>query len=220
MPFHHRLTLRTVIIGRNILHILALFLNTFQKSFDKMMCSLESSHPQPWVNNGGIWCQRQCAPLTTESMMRLGDGGRLGGVAGTYIEKTVQVEGEYPNTVNNLDSAKRRVMTSSSLAVSFFCLLALSSACYIQNCPIGGKRSVLDLMDVRKVRQVFAKPFKYFWNLVVNIFGGWFTKGKIECSLCKGICTSPGIPVVLEPSGSGDIALKWFYIPVDLFGFL
>lgn len=30
-------------------------------------------------------------------------------------------------------------------------LLALSSACYIQNCPIGGKRAVLD-MDIRKVR--------------------------------------------------------------------
>ncbi|CAI9569423.1 unnamed protein product [Staurois parvus] len=39
---------------------------------------------------------------------------------------------------------------NSLLAVSFFCLLAISSACYIQNCPIGGKRSVLDIMDVRK----------------------------------------------------------------------
>ncbi|KFU91277.1 Mesotocin-neurophysin MT, partial [Chaetura pelagica] len=28
-------------------------------------------------------------------------------------------------------------------------LLALSSACYIQNCPIGGKRAILD-MDIRK----------------------------------------------------------------------
>ncbi|XP_073513962.1 mesotocin-neurophysin MT [Phyllobates terribilis] len=36
------------------------------------------------------------------------------------------------------------------LAVTYFCFLALSSACYIQNCPIGGKRSVMDFMDVRK----------------------------------------------------------------------
>nr|AAF76848.1 mesotocin preprohormone [Typhlonectes natans] len=41
-------------------------------------------------------------------------------------------------------------MMYSTLTVYMFGLLALSSACYIQNCPIGGKRSVLDVMDIRK----------------------------------------------------------------------
>ncbi|NXL06715.1 NEUM protein, partial [Mesembrinibis cayennensis] len=40
-------------------------------------------------------------------------------------------------------------MPCKALAVCLLGLLALSSACYIQNCPIGGKRAVLD-MDVRK----------------------------------------------------------------------
>ncbi|KFO80574.1 Vasotocin-neurophysin VT, partial [Cuculus canorus] len=31
-----------------------------------------------------------------------------------------------------------------SLPLSFLCLLALSSACYIQNCPRGGKRALPD----------------------------------------------------------------------------
>lgn len=41
-------------------------------------------------------------------------------------------------------------MPSKALAVCLLGLLALSSACYIQNCPIGGKRAALDV-DVRKV---------------------------------------------------------------------
>lgn len=41
-------------------------------------------------------------------------------------------------------------MPSKALAVCLLGLLALSSACYIQNCPIGGKRAALD-MDIRKV---------------------------------------------------------------------
>ncbi|NWX10530.1 NEUM protein, partial [Caloenas nicobarica] len=36
-----------------------------------------------------------------------------------------------------------------ALALCLLGLLALSSACYIQNCPIGGKRAVPD-MDIRK----------------------------------------------------------------------
>ncbi|XP_009637853.2 oxytocin-neurophysin 1 [Egretta garzetta] len=40
-------------------------------------------------------------------------------------------------------------MSCKALAVCLLGLLALSSACYIQNCPIGGKRAVLD-MDIRK----------------------------------------------------------------------
>lgn len=41
-------------------------------------------------------------------------------------------------------------MHAKALALCLLGLLALSSACYIQNCPIGGKRAVLD-GDVRKV---------------------------------------------------------------------
>ncbi|NXE44960.1 NEUV protein, partial [Casuarius casuarius] len=35
-------------------------------------------------------------------------------------------------------------MADTSLPLSFLCLLALSSACYIQNCPRGGKRALAD----------------------------------------------------------------------------
>lgn len=41
-------------------------------------------------------------------------------------------------------------MAGSSLACCLLGLLALTSACYIQNCPLGGKRAALDL-DVRQV---------------------------------------------------------------------
>ncbi|XP_002747350.2 oxytocin-neurophysin 1 [Callithrix jacchus] len=40
-------------------------------------------------------------------------------------------------------------MAGPSLACCLLGLLALTSACYIQNCPPGGKRAALDL-DVRK----------------------------------------------------------------------
>ncbi|KAJ6658602.1 hypothetical protein lerEdw1_019990, partial [Lerista edwardsae] len=42
-----------------------------------------------------------------------------------------------------------RTMSRSVLAFGVLWLVAVASACYIQNCPIGGKRSILD-MDVRK----------------------------------------------------------------------
>ncbi|XP_007432823.1 vasotocin-neurophysin VT-like [Python bivittatus] len=35
-------------------------------------------------------------------------------------------------------------MPAGALAVYLFCLLAMSSACYIQNCPRGGKRALPD----------------------------------------------------------------------------
>ncbi|NWX86677.1 NEUV protein, partial [Nothoprocta pentlandii] len=35
-------------------------------------------------------------------------------------------------------------MAEPSLPLSFLCLLALASACYIQNCPRGGKRALAD----------------------------------------------------------------------------
>lgn len=41
-------------------------------------------------------------------------------------------------------------MTGPGLACCLLGLLALTSACYIQNCPLGGKRAALDL-DVRQV---------------------------------------------------------------------
>nr|ADK26458.1 oxytocin [Mesocricetus auratus] len=40
-------------------------------------------------------------------------------------------------------------MACPSLACCLLGLLALTSACYIQNCPLGGKRAVLDV-DIRK----------------------------------------------------------------------
>ncbi|NXN97782.1 NEUM protein, partial [Rhinopomastus cyanomelas] len=40
-------------------------------------------------------------------------------------------------------------MSCKIVAACLLGLLALSSACYIQNCPIGGKRAIMD-MDVRK----------------------------------------------------------------------
>ncbi|KAM4841678.1 oxytocin-neurophysin 1 [Thomomys bottae] len=40
-------------------------------------------------------------------------------------------------------------MAGPSLACCLLGLLALTSACYIQNCPLGGKRAALDL-DVRQ----------------------------------------------------------------------
>ncbi|XP_008638122.1 PREDICTED: vasotocin-neurophysin VT-like [Corvus brachyrhynchos] len=42
-------------------------------------------------------------------------------------------------------------MAEPSLPLSFLCLLALSSACYIQNCPRGGKRALAD-SALRQVR--------------------------------------------------------------------
>ncbi|XP_027764567.1 neurophysin 1-like [Empidonax traillii] len=41
------------------------------------------------------------------------------------------------------------IMSCKALALCLLGLLALSSACYIQNCPIGGKRAVTD-MEIRK----------------------------------------------------------------------
>lgn len=48
-------------------------------------------------------------------------------------------------------------MAEPSLPLSFLCLLALSSACYIQNCPRGGKRAVADTA-LRQVRARMGDP--------------------------------------------------------------
>lgn len=45
-----------------------------------------------------------------------------------------------------------------SLACCLLCLVSLTSACYIQNCPLGGKRAVLDV-DIRKVS--LAHPVRF-----------------------------------------------------------
>ncbi|XP_036619500.1 oxytocin-neurophysin 1-like [Trichosurus vulpecula] len=50
-----------------------------------------------------------------------------------------------PGFLPGLASQPRQGLTCCCLLA----LLVLASACYIQNCPIGGKRSALD-MDVRK----------------------------------------------------------------------
>lgn len=58
------------------------------------------------------------------------------------------------NTAAGQDGTQKHpdpaVMSYRALTVCLLGLLALSSACYIQNCPIGGKRAVPD-MDIRKV---------------------------------------------------------------------
>ncbi|EHH19870.1 Oxytocin-neurophysin 1 [Macaca mulatta] len=48
-------------------------------------------------------------------------------------------------------------MAGPSLACCLLGLLALTSACYIQNCPLGGKRAAPDL-DVRKVFFLCCSP--------------------------------------------------------------
>ncbi|NXP19126.1 NEUV protein, partial [Scytalopus superciliaris] len=50
-------------------------------------------------------------------------------------------------------------MAEPSLPLAFLCLLALSSACYIQNCPRGGKRALADtaLRQVRTGREPWAR---------------------------------------------------------------
>ena len=48
-------------------------------------------------------------------------------------------------------------MALPSLACCLLGLLALTSACYITNCPVGGKRAVLDF-DVREVSSHTLAP--------------------------------------------------------------
>ncbi|GCB75462.1 hypothetical protein scyTo_2000032 [Scyliorhinus torazame] len=43
-------------------------------------------------------------------------------------------------------------MQSACLAVSLLCLVSFSRACYFNNCPIGGKRSIMNL-EIRQCMQ-------------------------------------------------------------------
>lgn len=76
-------------------------------------------------------------------------------------------------------------MSCKALAVCLLGLLALSSACYIQNCPIGGKRAVLD-MDIRKVSPGWAgrppNPLLPFSQASPGLLRGrcWQDGGKDE----------------------------------------
>lgn len=54
-------------------------------------------------------------------------------------------------------------MAGPSLACCLLGLLALTSACYIQNCPLGGKRAALDL-DVRKVSASALVEPRWGWR--------------------------------------------------------
>ena len=81
-------------------------------------------------------------------LRKTGDAGasmRKQGAGAIYTRLLVGMRSrKLPDTV---------AMPCKVLAVCLLGLLALSSACYIQNCPIGGKRAVLDMdMDIRKVR--------------------------------------------------------------------
>uniref|UniRef100_UPI00398F09E3 oxytocin-neurophysin 1-like n=1 Tax=Pristiophorus japonicus TaxID=55135 RepID=UPI00398F09E3 len=40
-------------------------------------------------------------------------------------------------------------MQSACLALCLLCLISILSACYITNCPLGGKRSIMD-MEIRQ----------------------------------------------------------------------
>ncbi|XP_035865344.1 oxytocin-neurophysin 1-like [Phyllostomus discolor] len=50
-------------------------------------------------------------------------------------------------------------MALPSLACCLLGLLALTSACYITNCPVGGKRATMDF-DVRKLSQEEPNPLR------------------------------------------------------------
>uniref|UniRef100_A0A8C6Y456 Uncharacterized protein n=1 Tax=Naja naja TaxID=35670 RepID=A0A8C6Y456_NAJNA len=68
-------------------------------------------------------------------------------------------------------------MPAGILLAFLFCLLTLSSACYIQNCPRGGKRSLPDA-EIRQVRP------KYLWgfHLSFHISGAAPKKRESSCS--------------------------------------
>ncbi|KAF1512988.1 Vasotocin-neurophysin VT, partial [Eudyptes sclateri] len=64
-------------------------------------------------------------------------------------------------------------MAEPSLPLSFLCLLALSSACYIQNCPRGGKRALTDtaLRQVRDGMGVWGGGEWRFWGDIATQWG-------------------------------------------------
>lgn len=75
-------------------------------------------------------------------------------------------------------------MPCKALAVCLLGLLALSSACYIQNCPIGGKRAVLD-MDIRKVSPILSFSQRSWVSKREDAGRRWEkTKGKaqVQCT--------------------------------------
>ncbi|NXE92783.1 NEUM protein, partial [Menura novaehollandiae] len=83
-------------------------------------------------------------------------------------------------------------MSCKALALCLLGLLALSSACYIQNCPIGGKRAVLD-MDIRKVGPAGSEHSKPHPSLLPT----FFPLSPEQCLPCgprnKGHCFGPNI---------------------------
>lgn len=84
-------------------------------------------------------------------------------------------------------------MAGPSLACCLLGLLALTSACYIQNCPLGGKRAVLDL-DVRKVS---AQPSSRGDR-------GWGTCGHRAVSTCPFPALTPLQPLLAWKPGESS----------------
>lgn len=77
-------------------------------------------------------------------------------------------------------------MAEPSLPLSFLCLLALSSACYIQNCPRGGKRALADTA-LRQVRDGTGAS-----GHGMGLLEGH--SGSVECRGSRHLRAPPALP--------------------------
>ncbi|EPY79195.1 hypothetical protein CB1_000951065 [Camelus ferus] len=109
------------------------------------------------AGGAGLDPQRPAVTSHAAALLDTAPPARPPGIKGRAGE-TVAVAG--PRT------QRTHTMAGLSLACCLLGLLALTSACYIQNCPLGGKRAALDL-DVRQdgvqeaLQPVLACPTAY-----------------------------------------------------------